>query len=761
MTFDSKRAEYGKEHLYLVEIDLEFCNLTSGIAPCTATETGDDKCFNTRQTTNDLPNFDPILKTYRFCESRSPHPVGIDAIPSLESVRIAPATIDITGGLGVRSSASIRFRDHPHSDIDIDKYVDERTWIASDRGTFWTKLRARNPGYQFRALRVLSGYLENGVFDEGNFITRHYVIDRLDVTGGMATITAKDPLKLASALKAKAPFTSTGQLSADLTAGVTSATLTPAGVGNSEYDASGKVLIDAEVSSFTRVADVLTLTRAQNNTDDVDHNADATVQQCLSFNDQVNVIVEDLLTTFAGIDASFIPTSEWQSEVDTFLSGLLDGIIVKPRDVNKILKELSEAMPHYLYWDERLQQITLTALKAPPEAANVLNMDENIVAESFATRDKPEMRRATVLVNFGQFDPTKQLDELGNYDQSYVRVDTDSIAKFQSNNFREINTRWISSNNKGAALQLAALYGRRFADTPREVTFKLEAKDAEVWAGQTRSINHRDIVDGTGVPVDTIFQILSSGEAALYEYKALEYVYGPALPEDEGGGDPDVDIILLSIDQNNINLRTIYDTLFPAPDASTQAKFIVEGGVVLGSDDNTSFAIDTGSWPAGALVTLALKSSAVAAGKGGDGDVAPADTAGIDGGPCLILNNDLTLDNNGIIGGGGGAGGWSFTILAVARSGGGGAGRDVGLRGFVNGALPPDASDGTTLTGGIGASTPASLRGGAGGDLGDDGEDGVGGTTTQTGGPAGDAIDKNGFTLTFTMAGDIRGDIIA
>lgn len=768
MSYATEKLVFGKEHIYIVEIDLEYCSLVSGVGPCTATETGDDKCYNTRESSNDLPNFDAEVKTYRFCEKRSPHPIGLDAISSLRSVNISPSKIDLAGGLGVRASVSLSFVDHPHSDIQIDKYVDDRTYIASDRGTFWTKLRARNPNYQFRNCRVLSGYLVNGVFISSNFETRYYVIESMTASDGMASIIAKDPLKLASAKKAQAPAPSTGTLDASITSGAVSLTLDPAGVGNAEYPASGKVLIKSEVISFTRVADVLTLTRAQNNTIAAAHDANDTVQLCLEYVAQeLDFIVDDLLTNYANISPSFINSSAWNTEVSTYLSGLLTGIIVKPFDVFKLLKELAESMPHYLWWDEKNQTIELTALKAPPPSANVLDMDSNLIKKTFSTKDMPNLRESTIFVNFGQFDPTKRLDEIGNYQQTYARIDTDSIAKYGSSQIKVINSRWITNLNKAAALQLGALRGRRFSDIPREINFSLEAKDSDVWIGQSRAINHRDIVDFSGLPIDTIFQIMSAKESENFNYTALEFTYGESLPEDEGGGDPDVDLIIISADDKDINLRTIYNGLFPAPGATTQAKFVIEGGVKVGSTSNGTFSINTGSWPANAEITLQTNVNALAAGKGGDGE--DFSNSAEDGGPCLILNHDLILINNGIIGGGGGGGG--IRILGNAKaSGGGGAGFEVGpapggnqAPGGTDITSNIHAQDGTDLFGGDGGhlewldgGEPFTIDGGDGGDLGDPGQ-----TATNAGGIAGIAIDKNGFVLTETVTGDIRGSIIA
>ena len=761
MAYDNEKIKFGKEHIYIVEMDLEYCGNFFGFSPCTATGSGDSKCYNVRNTCQDLPNFASSVKTYRFCESRSAHPIGLIAIPSLNNVSISPAKIDLGGGLGTRASVNLSFIDHPASDIGVDKYLADRTYIASERGSFWTKLRARNPNYQFKNLRVKSGYLVDGAYVAANFTTRYYIIESMNVSGGKASIIAKDPLKLASSKKALAPKASTGLLKFSLTAIETELTLIPLGIGNLEYPTSGFISIKSEVMSFTRSGDVMTaLSRGAKNSTASTHAINDTVQLCLEYSGQtrgqLDFIVKDLLTTYANIDTAFIDDGLWDAEVSAYLSGLLDGIITKPYDVFKLLKELAESMPHYLWWNEITQKIELTALKQPPITANVLNMDNNIIAGSFSTKDKQELRASTIFVNFGMFDPTAKLDEPNNYQQSYVRVDTDSISKYGSSEIKVVNSRWISNTNKAAALQLAALYGRRFSDVPREVKFSLDAKDSDVWVGQTKAINHIDIVDDSGAAVNTNFQIMSAKENKTFDYTALEFTYGQELPEDEGGGDPSVERVLISTDSYNVNLRTLFNALYPTVDATTKALFIFEGGNKVGSQTASGLAVNTGTWPAGATVTLQLNEGSYIVGKGGDESQA--------GGTALSMAHPITLVNNGTIGGGGGGGGYA-TGSNYRSGGGGGAGYDIGIKGTTQsaGGSATYGENGTLESGGAGGSIvttgsePQFSTGGDGGDLGDAGQNAFGDATNTNGGAAGAAIEQNGNTLTITTLGDIRG----
>lgn len=287
--------------------------------------TGNEKCENTFVSCEDRFNFNNSTpKTFRLYENRSPAPLNIsngldvDAIPCISEngVRTVPQTIAVGGGLGERANVSVSFKDLPHSDIGIDKYVSERSYDPSERGSFWTKLRARNPNYENRPMRVLSGYLtEDGEFDASNFETRHYYLDKMNVTRGGAQIIAKDPLKLVMSKKAQVPKPSNGELASGISAVDGSATLSPTGIG-SEYPSSGKVLIDKEIMSFTRSGDTLTITRGQNNTVAEAHNSSATVQLCYEQTGaNVDVIVKDILENYANVPSSFIPAAIWQSEV--------------------------------------------------------------------------------------------------------------------------------------------------------------------------------------------------------------------------------------------------------------------------------------------------------------------------------------------------------------------------------------------------------------------------------------------------------------
>jgi hypothetical protein len=287
---------------------------------------------------------------------------------------------------------------------------------------------------------------------------------------------------------------------------------------------------------------------------------------------------------------------------------------------------------------------------------------------------------------------------------------------------------------------------------PRKARWALDAKNSDVWAGQSVDLIHRDIADFSGEPERTTFEVISvAPRGEVYNYEGIEYTYRPALPQDDFEEEL---TIIIGGDVNNLNIRTVFDSLFPEVPTDATVRFIVESAAVVGSSSTATPAIVTGSWPSG--TTLIVDNRGVIAGAGGDGatDTTPATV----GGPALSLGYDITLINSGVLNGGGGGGGWTeegaFGEIAQAF-GGGGAGRIGGFAGAgsnTSGDLVQfeDAQNGGLLNGGNGAfiqfiagGEVFIAQGGNGGDIGQAGQDG----DNSTGAAAGTAIITNGFTV--------------
>ncbi len=543
MTFTEQAAEFGRIPCVIVELDLDRCTNVYGEAPCAAAVgvSGTQKCFNTRRTCQDPTNFARGTRTYRFSDQVLPPGSGIVAIPSIVSVSTAPCKIDPGNTLGYRASVTVQLRDHPWHDVGAlgtDPYWRERDYTPDDRGTFWGKLMARSPYYQARTMRVRSGYLvataahPGGEYDAANFETRTYVLDQISGpdASGKVKVTAKDALALATDDRAQAPSVSTGALYTDLAAGVTTATLTPVGVGDSEYPASGYAIMGDEVVSFTRTADVLTLVRGQFNTEDVDHEADDAVQLCKVYTDTpVTDVVYDLLTVHANVPTSYIDKAAWDAEALVWLpTVLLSVVIIKPTGVTQLLTELTQQALFYLWWDERVQLIQFKAVRPSSEdETTTLDDDANNLAETLSLTETPDDRVSQVWVYYGLTNPTADIDKEKNYRNVLVNADLAAEApeQYGEQRIKKVFARWLPAANTGVALTLGARILAKYRNNPRRIRVRLDAKDCALWTADAVRLSSRYVqtADGGAESIDMqVLEVRETKQGSEYEYELAD-----------------------------------------------------------------------------------------------------------------------------------------------------------------------------------------------------------------------------------------------
>lgn len=479
----------------LVEIDIDQCTREFGVGACLAAFGPGvvRKCYNSFPTCQFKQYYNKGVNTLRFVESSYPIKGG-NYIPALvkvggyeQEVNIAGFS-DKIGGLGVRASVSVTFRDFPSRDTLTDKYfagrmdgtaqTDEGPYDPLSRGSFWTKFKARNPNYAGRPLRVIWGYYD----DDGLPVaerTRHYVMDELagpDASGNV-TIKAKDILSLADDKKALAPRGSAGRLLEDINATVTRLTLSPAGIGNLGYPASGFVTIGSEIMGFTRAGDVLTVARGDKGTVAATHKANDTVQ--LAFDvDRVRAdsVIYSLLVDYGNVPASYIDFAEWQAEFDRWgATIMLKATICKPTGVSKLIAEINQ-LGITVWWDEIAQKVRIK-LNHPPDSDPVEWSDRNNIM-SITAEDNDDERATRVEMWTVQIDPTKELTK-DNFLRGYiaVSVDSESPESYGLPRTQSIYNRWL---NQGADAATKIITGRllnRYKRAPVTYKVKLDIKD--------------------------------------------------------------------------------------------------------------------------------------------------------------------------------------------------------------------------------------------------------------------------------------------
>lgn len=693
MTYAVEAAKFGRIPTVFIEMDMDFCSRRSGVGACTATETGDDKCYNTYSTCNDTANFDKTIKTYVFSEQNADLPIGLSTIPLLKSVNFASQEITPGKGLGVRGSVTAKFLDAPWPDTEIDPYWKERTYDTKNSGTFWGKFKARNPYYENRILRVRRAYL-SADFNFGDAVDSIYIIDRLDGISKNedVTIVAKDILKLADDKKALFPRPSTGQLSADINTSATSITLTPSGVG-STYAASGKVAISGEVMSFTRSGDVLTVTRAQSNTEAANHTLGDTVQQVgIYTNQKIHYVINDLLDDYAGIDSAYIPYSDWVVEATAYLAGVWSAEITEPTGINTLLGELTEQGLCRIWWDELDQEIKFRAVKPLPGGLSTLTDGANFLTKSIDVKTDTSQRLSTVLIYFAQKKPTEKLDDLKNYELRVVTSDTDasSALKYGTNPTKKMFSRWFKKTSLGRVNALSDSLLKTYLNPPRIIEFNLTPA-LQLKVGDLFYANTRKIQGLSGANIDVPMEVVYAQPTDKDDIKYKAQEVSTAIPLSN------VYTIYISADDFDVNLYDVFVGEYGAPDGAIVVNFIIQSGVFISATSTANYALtNPNTWPTGCTLSLVIESGASIAGRGGDGGrggyaytegTSPTvvyygdGEDGEKGGSALRAQYPLSIENNGSIfvggGGGGGSGGLITFSLAgwgsISGCGGGGA----------------------------------------------------------------------------------------
>lgn len=758
--------------LQYIEIDVDRCSLTYGVAPCTASipATGAIKCFNSLGTCQDRDNFDNEPVTLRFAVSTSYLPPEIECIPSIqkpEDIQFDPATLSLGENLGQRATLTVKFDDHRDTDTGSggDPYLSERPYNPWEQGSYFGKFRARHPYLRGRPLRWITGFVGDALED---MTTRHFVMDSFNgpTLAGQFTIVAKDVLKLADGDRAQAPRPTDGFLSAVVTATGLLLTLQPAGIGNLQYPTgSFHVAVGGkEIMLVTRGtgvnADKLTTTtvnRGLFGTLKQAHAAQDRVQLVLRFFgvDPANIIYT-LLTEYAGVDPAFCPLADWQAEIAAHLGRLYTATIPNPTSVNTLISELIEQMAGVIWWKDESQKIGLQVLRGIDTTAARFTPD-NTMADSLVIEEQPDKRLSQILTYFGQINPLSSLTDEANFRSMAPLRDEDAEEDYGSAAIKKIYSRWIPAGGRTVADRMNTIRLSRFRDPPRKFKFStMRAADPipPVLAGGLR-LEGWPLQDATGAATDAPIQVtrLNPGPD-VYAVEAEEQRF------DVPAEDLSVRKIAIDADALNFNLRTVHDSIYPEAVAGNTVECTIRSGVYVYSALSTQRAFDVGSWAVGVIVKIInLGHIRGAGGKGGNGGLLGAGLSGAAGGTALYTRHPISLtDAAGTLygGGGGGGGGGGVGFGTQGPGGGGGAGRERG--GFGSGLSI--GGNGTELLGGNGgaSATQPPTFGGRGGHAGENGQGGGPGGFSGGGfGVAGKAIDGVSFVTQVGSVGDRKG----
>jgi hypothetical protein len=493
----------------VVELDIDKCQNTYGVAPCTAAGAPGTECTNRFRGCQDVANYVKGTQIVRFTGKGAPINPALPALPFITSIDSAPTEIDPEEGLAQRASSSVAMVDAPQSDVDMDPYI--RTRPVAAGGTWWTRFFARNLNYVGRTARIKRAFAtrsSSGAWSFGTYTTERYIIDSAkgpDASGAVR-LTLKDPLKLTD--RAKVPGPTSGKLLSDVAIGDLVLPLNPGdGV---QYTATGYVRLGDEVIRYDgNVGDVLTLSlssyRASFGTAAAEHQADDSVQQCLVYIDQpFSTVIQDLLNR-SGIEDALIDLVQLVAEDLTWLGAgyRVTACITDPEDVADLLMELLQQSNSVMWWSPTDQQIKFKvfAPQSPSMVSSVaLNDEAHLMDGSVALERMDENRFSLVAINFGIRSATANVEEAKNYKLAEIAIDLDAESANEYNERRPqtLYSRWFSVDNTLAMRALVRRKVARYRDAPEHIQFKLDPKDGTLTEGDLADLTTYRIVDETG-----------------------------------------------------------------------------------------------------------------------------------------------------------------------------------------------------------------------------------------------------------------------
>lgn len=514
MDYAAEQKTSGREPVYIIELDLDFCDLVHGVGACSSTETTGNECYNTLNTCHVTDDYDKTTKTIRLCSNIPGLPfTELDAFPCIESVNISPPTINPGNSLGVFGDVNITLSDFPHDDVGIDPYYANRSYTPFDIGTFFGKLHARNEFFTNRPMRVKVGYISQTGLDLVNdFRTYLFFIEELNPPNSRqkVTIKGKDIFRITE--KTMFPEVTDSELATAATSTATTLNITRI----DSLASSGRVQINDEIIIYTgKSGDTITgCTRGADGSTADEHDAGDSVQQCYHCSARpVEDVLEDLCLA-AGIDSSYLPTTDWATYAATWFSGYnLTTTIGKPEKIKDLISELVRDTLIMPYWNPIDAEITLSGFVPPlTNLAESVNDTDNIIKGSMSVRRMTSEQITQKVIHFGLRDYSQKVEE-ENCSFHFISDDADAASADQYGSIKSdaIVSRWFTAANAPQALTTISRMRTQRTKPPLLVKFKIDAKDEDkVKTALGIELTARNIQGVTGAAEPTQMQVISS-----------------------------------------------------------------------------------------------------------------------------------------------------------------------------------------------------------------------------------------------------------
>jgi hypothetical protein len=341
---------------------------------------------------------------------------------------------------------------------------------------------------------------------------RHYLVRSLTRSArGTWTLVGVSPLQLLNLRQAKAPKAVGWRLANAITGLDTTATLDTWTVSDSDPTA-GTLRLGDELAAFARDGTTLALVRAQHGTAASGQDAGEAAQPALTFaNSSVPDVLHTLLVDHAGINAAFIPLTDWRTETSSWLAQYrLNPLpIAEPAGVIELINELCQQIGLILWYDERTRTIRLQALRPMPSHRVVTLTDDDLVGEVAIATDLGK-RVSQVELLFARRSALDSDDGPAAYRRRLLGESAgESAAEHGSPAPLAIRSRWFGANDDALAARTAATLVTQRRDGRTTYTLNVSHRHTHLDLGDVIRLVTRDLVDPAGNPLPLFAFVIS------------------------------------------------------------------------------------------------------------------------------------------------------------------------------------------------------------------------------------------------------------
>ncbi len=469
----------GTQTCWIVELDLEY--VTSATS---AEESDGEFCYNTPATSQDFAPLTTGIKTRTFTDNNC---LSMGGLPRhyncVQSVSYTDDELEVGAtNLGSSGGVTVRIKDFEDKDRDEDPFWDSRDPKPED-ASYWRRLIARQVYFTNRVMRVSWGY-RTDTYDASNFKTREYRIK--SVTGpdanGNLTITGLSPLSLVEIEDKTVPTETRGQLATAIDATTLTVEIDDY---EDEYSASPVAIrIDDEIMKVTsRSGTTFTLTeRGSYGTTAAAHDAGQTVQECVVYEEEyVDEILADLMTTYGGIDSSYIPTADWQSEREKWLQSYrLTKVLSEPEKVTERVTQLMAQCAAFVWYEPLDAEFKLKAIRVPGPDEVATVTDDDLVEPIIKSGPDMTRRISQQTVLFGLKTPVSDESRQASYDKRlWPTPNGEDDLEYGTKSRDLLFGTWLENDNESQALRTSVTTQRRRENGKIAYQIKVTAAKAE------------------------------------------------------------------------------------------------------------------------------------------------------------------------------------------------------------------------------------------------------------------------------------------